>query len=219
MLRHGDAGMLATAARRFDGHPFGSVVRYALDGGGRPLLLMSRLAEHTRNVDADPRVSLLVAELGGDVQVDARVTVVGRCARASGDGEAAARYLRRFPDAAELLELGDFDFFRIAPLTVRYIAGFGRIHWLPPQAILEADCEIADAEATLLAEIDRDRLAALWTRHGGPATDSVQPCGIDADGIELQAGGRRRRIDFPQPVTGVDAARAAVEELLRGERR
>jgi putative heme iron utilization protein len=215
LLRQGEAGMLATASRRFGGHPFGSVVRYGLDGRGAPLLLISQLAEHTRNIDADPRVSLLVAERGSDIQVDARVTVLGECAVVSDGGAAEGRYLRRFPDAAQLLALGDFAFFRVMPQAVRFIAGFGRIHWLPAEAVLEQSREIPEAESELLNDLVRADLNALWARHAA-AADRVEPCGVDADGIELRAGAARLRINFPQPVTGAEAARAAIQALLKG---
>ena len=216
LLRRADAGMLATASHRFDGHPFGSVVRYALDGGGRPLILISRLAEHTRNIEGDPRVSLVAVEQGDDARADARVTVVGRCTALRPDDPAPARYLRRFPDAESLLALGDFAFFRIEPLSVRFIAGFGRIHWLPPEAILTGDGAIAAAEPHLLAELAAVDLASLWARHATPPADPVAACAVDADGIELRAGNRLLRLDFSEPARDAAAARAALQQLLTG---
>lgn len=215
LLRRAESGTLATASQRYGGHPFGSLVRFALDGGARPLILVSRLAEHTRNVEADPRVSLLALERGADAQADARVTVVGTAAAVPADEPATARYRRRFPDAADLLALGDFAFYRIEPLAVRYIAGFGRIHWLPAQALTQPDPGIAAAETALLAELARADLAALWTRYAGPPAETVAPCGIDADGVELRAAARLLRIDFAQPAADLAGTRAAVARLVR----
>lgn len=216
LLRRTDAGMLATASQRFDGHPFGSVVRYAQDGSGRPLILISRLAEHTRNIEADPRVSLLAVERGRDPQADARVAVVGRCRALGANDAAAARYLRRFPDAEALLALGDFAFYAIDPLSVRFIAGFGRIHWLPPGAVLAGDSALAAAEPQLLAELAGADLAALWARHGEAPAGQVVACAVDPDGLELRAGNRLLRIEFNAPARDLASARAALEQLLTG---
>jgi putative heme iron utilization protein len=214
LLRRGEAGMLATASLRFGGHPYASVVRYALDGSVRPVLLVSRLAEHTRNLESDPRASLLVTQFGTDAQADARVTMVGRCVAVPQDDPGARRYLRRFPDAAGLLALGDFAFLRIEPLATRFIAGFGSIHWLPARAAPDSGEDLAEVELDLLARADPAGVAALWRRLGGDPAQDVTACGIDADGIELRGGSRLLRADFPEPARGVDALRAALAELL-----
>lgn len=99
-LRHYRAGTLATLSQRLAGYPFGSAVPFVLDHAARPVILVSRLAEHTRNIAADHRVSLHVSSAAGDVQAGTRLTLVGDAARATWDLSALrARYLRYFPDA------------------------------------------------------------------------------------------------------------------------
>ena len=139
LLRHHHAGMLATLSHRLGGYPFGSTVPFVLDHAARPVILVSRLAEHTRNIEADRRASLLVSEPAADVQAGARLTLVGDVVPATGDLTALqARYLRYFPDAERLLELDDFAFYHLEPLQIRYIAGFARIHDLhPPQHLAD----------------------------------------------------------------------------------
>jgi len=110
LLRRHHAGTLATLSHRLGGYPFGSVVPFVLDHAARPVMLVSRLAEHTRNIEADRRASLLVSEPTVDVQAGARLTLVGDVARVTGNlGALRARYLRYFPDAGRLL-VGRFRF-------------------------------------------------------------------------------------------------------------
>ena len=128
-------GTLSTLSLRLKGYPFGSVVPFVMDHAARPVLLVSALAEHTKNVAADPRASLLVHEPPGeDIQAQSRVTVVGDGIALTGVEPAdmfasiRQRYVRYWPDAEGLLGLGDFAFYRIEPVIVRFIGGFGRIH-------------------------------------------------------------------------------------------
>jgi len=130
---------LSTLSRRHPGHPFGSLVPYALDHQGRPVILVSRLAEHTRNMEADPRVSLLAHDAASDPQAGARVTLLGNATPLEASDPAAARYRHLFPDSERLLALGDFSFFALEPLAVRFIEGFGSIHWISAAEYLNSD--------------------------------------------------------------------------------
>ncbi|MCE0768135.1 CREG family protein [Pseudonocardia kujensis] len=116
------------------GHPFGSLVAYALDGDGSPLLCLSDLAEHSRNLAADPRASLLVAEPGPDPLAAPRVTLVGRVWVLHGDERTRglAAYRRTFPDAG-YVDFADFQLYRLEVRTLRHVAGFGRMAWLDPE--------------------------------------------------------------------------------------
>ena len=121
-------GALGTIARD-GGHPFTSLVAYALVGGA-PVLLLSELAEHTQNLRADPRSSLLVAEeAGDDALARGRVTLVGRSALVPADGVEAA-YLAAHAQASGYLALKDFRFWRLEVESVRHVGGFGRMGWV-----------------------------------------------------------------------------------------
>jgi putative heme iron utilization protein len=133
------AGLLSTLSRRHGGHPFGSLVPYALDHRGRPVILVSRLAEHTRNMEAAPRASLLAHDAASDPQAGARVTLLGNAVPLDASNPAAERYRRLFPDSERLLALGDFSFFVLEPLGVRFIEGFGSIHWISAAEYLDSD--------------------------------------------------------------------------------
>jgi putative heme iron utilization protein len=123
-------GVLATLSARRDGWPFASVVQYALTDEGEPLLLLSALAEHTRNLAADSRASLLVQEASGDDPLAVgRVTLLGRCERADGQ-HSSALYVERHPQAAQYLELADFAFYVLRVSEARFVGGFGDMGWL-----------------------------------------------------------------------------------------
>jgi heme iron utilization protein len=132
------SGVLSTLAADRDGHPFGSGVSFALDDDGAPLLLLSELAVHTKNLRRDARASLFVTDDGPDAQAATRVSLLGRAAPvAAGDAAGAARaaYLRRFPDAETTLGLGGFALWRLDVAEARWIQGFGRMGWLPAAAL------------------------------------------------------------------------------------
>src|SRR5262245_50783528 len=120
----GKFGALGTLAK--DGHPFASLVAYA---GLEPVFLLSELAEHTHNLRADPRASLLVTEEGeGDPLARGRVTLVGRCLEVA-RAEVEAEYVAAHPSAVRYLALKDFRFWRLDVESARYIGGFGKIGW------------------------------------------------------------------------------------------
>lgn len=134
---------LDTLARDIPAHPFVTLVSVAFDHRGRALLLLSRLAEHTANLEACNHASLLVTEAGG-VEVDplasGRVTLVGTCARVPDAEVDACRrtYLGRHPEAKTYVDFADFGFFRLDPAHVRYVGGFGRMSWVDAKAYADA---------------------------------------------------------------------------------
>jgi len=108
------SGVLSSHSTKLPGYPYGSALPYATDHAGRPVLLISHLAEHTHNVGADARASFLVADLGPDVQTSARATLLGN-ARQVVDAALEERYLRFFPEHARYLKIGGFAFWTIEP--------------------------------------------------------------------------------------------------------
>lgn len=127
-------GVLCTLSRKMEGWPFGSVAPYALSAANEPILLISSLAEHTRNVMADARASLFVQDSGAleNPQAGPRATLLGRAEPVAEDGmeNARERFLARFPESASLFQMGDFRLFILRPEHVRYIGGFGEMYWL-----------------------------------------------------------------------------------------
>jgi putative heme iron utilization protein len=220
-LRRHHAGVLATLSRRLGGYPFGSVVPFVLDHEARPVVLVSRLAEHTKNMVADPRASLLVHDAAEDVQTAARLTLVADAGPVADPGPVATRYLRYFPDAQGLLDLGDFSFWRLRAVFVRHIAGFGAIRSITPQSFAPPENRLGDAEDAIVAHMNGDHADALraYCRHAsGVEPAAATLVGIDCDGIDLRADGALLRVEFDAPVTNAGKAREALAALARAAR-
>ncbi|MCL6640960.1 MAG: pyridoxamine 5'-phosphate oxidase family protein, partial [Candidatus Rokubacteria bacterium] len=134
LLHQARTGALATLSRRRPGHPFASLMPYAPDAQGRPLFLISALAEHNRNLEADPRASLLVTQPGGEEEPLAagRVTLMGEARCLLGDEVAGARnlYLARHPGAGGWADFADFAFWRLEPSDVYFVGGFAVMGWV-----------------------------------------------------------------------------------------
>ncbi|HEY6476027.1 MAG TPA: pyridoxamine 5'-phosphate oxidase family protein [Polyangia bacterium] len=138
LLAAESVGLLSTISVRRAGTPYGSVTPYALSADGAPLLLLSGLAAHTHNLRADPRAGLFVGDhtAAADPQAGARLSLMGRAVPvpATDEPDARARYLARWPRAADTFALGDFSLWRFDVEEARFIAGFGDIRWLPASA-------------------------------------------------------------------------------------
>src|SRR5271157_170564 len=163
LLREARSGALATLMAG-SGDPYCSLVNVATAADGSPLLLISRLAVHTRNVLADPRASLMLDERrDGDPLQGARVMLIGTAA-ATDDAEARRRYLDRHPEARMFADFADFAFYRVTVKTAHLVAGFGRIVDLAPLDILVdlAGAEpLVSAEADIVSHMDEDHVEAV----------------------------------------------------------
>ena len=215
------SGVLSTLSQRMEGFPFGSVAPFMLDHAGRPVILISTLAEHTRNIDADDRVSLIVQPFSADMQVTGRVTVLGHARRLDDKSALAPRYLRFHPQAEQYFAMHDFHFYRIEPARIRYIGGFGRIHWIEAAAYLSGEGALAAQEAGILEHMNADHADSLraYCRHAHrvEALDAVM-VGIDPDGFDVRADDRLLRFEFAAPVADAAAARAELVRLAQAAR-
>jgi heme iron utilization protein len=218
LLRESRSGALATLMPG-SGDPYCSLVNVATGSDGAPLLLISRLAVHTRNILADPRVSLMLDERRpGDPLEGARVMLQGITAPAD-DPAARARYLARQPEAAMFASFADFAFYRIAVKAAHLVAGFGRIVDLDPHDILTETADAAEllaAEAEIVAHMNADHSEAvrLYATKllGGP--DGPWRCvGCDPEGLELQLDRTALRLTFPHRVRTPDMLREVLEQF------
>jgi putative heme iron utilization protein len=220
-LRTHRSGVLATLSAKLGGYPFGSVVPFVLDHDCRPVILVSALAEHTKNLAADPRASLIVHDYADDVQAGTRLTVAGDAARLPPADAAQAKYLRAFPAAVSLLALGDFSFWAIAPKALLFIRGFGRIDWIDAAAFAPPANTIAAAEDAIVGHMNADHTAALadYCRHyRGVVPVAVEMTGIDCDGFDVRADGRLLRFEFPEPAADAGEVREALVAMARAAR-
>jgi heme oxygenase (biliverdin-IX-beta and delta-forming) len=218
LLREGRSGALATLMAG-SGDPYCSLVNVATAPDGAPLLLLSKLALHTKNILVDARVSLMLDERKeGDPLEGARVMLMGTLA-ATANATAHTAYLRRHPEAEMYAGFADFAFYRMAIRRAHLVAGFGRIVDLTAADIL---IDVSDAAALLSAETeaiahmnaDHAEACRLYATKllGGP--DGDWTCaGIDPEGIELQCGRTALRLAFPQRVTGPGPLRAVLKDL------
>lgn len=218
LFRRSPYGTLATLSRKIDGYPFGSITPFVLDGFGRPVILISTLAEHTRNIDADSRVSLLVHEPGAHIQAQGRATLVGDAARIETEDTLRTRYLRYFPEAENYFATHDFFFYRIEPRTIRFIGGFGDIRWVGRDDFLSPPSALESQESHILQHMNTDhgdnlRDYCKYVHHQSPL--QVSMLGIDCDGFDMDADGERLRIDFDRPISNAEEARAALVDLAR----
>jgi putative heme iron utilization protein len=223
LLREGRSGALATLMPG-SGDPYCSLVNIATAADGAPLLLISRLAVHTKNVLADPRVSLMIDERKeGDPLQGARIMLMGAAA-ATEDPDARRRYLDRQPEANMFAGFADFGFYRVALKGAHLVAGFGRIVDLAPADVLT---EIADAselvasEPAILAHMNGDHAEAcrLYATKllGGP--DGEWRCvGCDPEGLELQLDRTALRLAFPERVRAPDVLRQVLKQLAEEAR-
>lgn len=191
-------GTLSTHSREPQGFPYPTVVPFATDAGHRPVILVSALAEHTRNLVADPRAGFLIVDApDGDVLNAERATLLGRFVPLGDDPHVAARYQRYEPDAARYLALGDFTFWALEVERLRYIGGFGRMGWV----------ERTDLDARPPLAFDDER--ALWDAYDASAArrDGLELLGVDRYGADWRRDGRRVRTPFDAPQTDATALR------------
>ncbi|MBR0753165.1 DUF2470 domain-containing protein [Bradyrhizobium jicamae] len=226
LLRRSRQGALATLMADH-GDPYCSLVNLASHPDASPILLISRLALHTKNILADSRVSLMLDErVAGDPLEGARIMLAGRAEEAD-ETEVdllRRRYLAAHPSAEAFVEFKDFSFFRIRPAGAHLVAGFGRIVDLKPEQFLT---EISDAGGLLEAEpgavahMNEDHREAMnlyATRLLGAESANWACTGCDPDGMDMQADGRTLRLDFPERVTDGTGLRKMLVRLA-GEAR
>jgi putative heme iron utilization protein len=221
LLRRSRQGALATLMAG-GGDPYCSLVNVASHADGSPILLISRLALHTKNILGDARVSLMLDErAAGDPLEGARIMLAGRAEPAGADAAPALRrrYLNAHPSAQAFIEFKDFSLFRIRPVGAHLVAGFGRIVDLQPAQFLT---ELSDAAALLEAEQGavehmnedhRDAMSFYATRQLGAAPADWYCTGCDPDGIDMQAGDKTLRLDFPERVTNGNELRKMLVRL------
>ena len=221
---------LCTLSRKQAGFPFGSLMPYALDSQGRPLFLISNMAMHTQNLRTDPRASLFVTQSGedGDPLGAARSTLVGNATPLPETDLASAReiYLSVHENSRYWVDFADFHFFRLEPVDLYYVGGFGVMGWVEASDYSQASPDpLAAQAASILAHMNVDHLDAMLllarTHSGIDATEATMT-GIDRLGFSLRLkaaeGMKGTRIAFPHEVHTPTETREALVEMVRQAR-
>lgn len=227
-------GVLSTLSRKYSGWPFGSVTPYALTDAGAPIIYISEIAEHTRNLRADARVSLIIqdANAARDPQAGARVTLMGYCMPVAAPylEDTGRRYQQRFPTSAGFSATHDFTLFQINVSSARFIGGFGEIYWLEraefsataSASSLDPLAPHAEMICNHMNEDHADALRLYAAVFAETPAESARMIHVDSAGFDMiaieEGHHKHMRIDFAAPVTTTAEARAALVEMVKRAR-
>ena len=230
LMHSGRIGSLSTLSRKQPGFPFGSLMPYGLDGQGRPIFLVSTMAMHTQNLQADARASLFVTEpdASGDPLGSSRVTLIGTVSRVSEPELAAARtiYLACYPNSKYWVGFEDFFFYRMEVLDVYYVGGFGVMGWVAASEYYQAQADpLAEHQSEILQHMNadhKDALILLAKRFTGIDAQEAEMTSVDRLGFHLRLktpdGMKGTRIAFLREVSNPAQAREVFIEMVRQAR-
>jgi hypothetical protein len=223
-------GTLSSLSKKHPGFPFGSLMPFALDPGGRPLFLISNMAMHTQNWKADPRCSLFVAQAStdGDPLGSARATLIGPAEQVGPDDLVSVReiYLARHQNSRYWVDFPDFSFFRLEPVDVYYVGGFGVMGWVEAGECENAAADpLAEAAPGILAHMNADHVDSmiqLARVHAQMDASEATMTSIDRLGFYLRLktdeGMKGVRINFPGEVSTLKETREMLVAMVRKAR-
>ena len=221
---------LSTQSRKHLGFPFGSLMPYALDTAGRPLFLISNMAMHTQNLKADSRCSLFLgpADAGADPLGAARATLLGSAQPLPEEAVAEVRelYLERHPQARYWVDFADFSFFRLEPVELYYVGGFGTMGWVEAEAYTQAEPDpLATAAAGILTHMNQDHtdsMILLARSHAALEATEARMTSVDRLGFTLSLktaeGAKGTRVNFPSEVRTPTETRRALVHMVQQAR-
>src|SRR6201987_2711153 len=227
----GRIGSLSTLSRKQPGFPFGSVMPYVLDEHGRPIFLISTMAMHTQNLQADPRASLLVtqADASGDPLGASRVTLIGNTLTIPKPEVPEARrlYLARYANSQYWVDFDDFSFYRMDVVDVYYVGGFGVMGWVSASEYYSGQPDpLADTATEIIQHMNTDHgdaLILLARGFAGIESQEVMMTSVDRLGfhvrLKTQDGTRGARIAFLREVSSPAEARKVLVEMVGQARR
>jgi hypothetical protein len=223
-------GTLSTLSRKHSGFPFGSLMPFALDSAGRPIFLISNMAMHTQNLKADPRCSLFVvqAPTDGDPLGASRATLIGHAAPVTEDDVMSVReqYLARHENSRYWVDFSDFSFFRLEPVELYYVGGFGVMGWVAAEDYrLAAPDPLAEFASGILAHMNTDHVDAmilLARSHAGLDATEAAMTSVDRLGFTLRLktsdGIKGARINFFREVSTSQETRKVLVEMVQRAR-
>ena len=227
LVRSRDRAALATALPGAGGEgawPYASLVLVAVDHDLSPILLMSDLAEHSKAIATDSRVSLLFDGTAGLAQplTGPRVTLLGHAAKTD-DARLRRRFLRHHPDAEMYAGFRDFNLYKVTLARAHLVGGFGKIHWIEPAELLALPPlpELAESEEEIVSHMNEDHADAVQlyaTKLLGLGGEGWTMTGIDREGLDLRLGGMTARLAFDAPLAAAAEARPALVALVQRAR-
>ncbi len=230
LMHSGRIGSLSTISRKQPGFPFGSLMPYGLDSQGRPIFLISTMAMHTQNLQADPRASLFVTEpdATGDALGSSRVTLIGSAIKIPEPELADARavYLTGYPDSKYWVDFDDFFFYRMEVIDVYYVGGFGVMGWVPALDYSRAQSDpLVKHKNDIMQHMNadhKDALILLAKRFAGIEAQEAEMTSVDRLGFHLrlktQDGVKGTRIAFLREVSDTSQTREVFVEMAKQAR-
>jgi hypothetical protein len=223
---------LSTLSRKREGFPFGSLMPYAVDSGGRPIVLISSMAMHTQNLQADPRASLFIAQhaADGDPLGAARATLIGEAKPVPESDISLVRelYLAKHENSKYWVDFPDFSFFRLDVVDVYYVGGFGVMGWVEAREYRQASPDpLAPEAAGIMAHMNADHedaMILLARTHAGIEATEAAMTAVDRLGFHLRLktaeGMKGTRINYPAEVrTALETRKALVEMVAQAKAR
>ncbi len=219
-------GTLSTLSRKHPGFPFGSLMPFALDVRGCPIFLISNMAMHTQNLKAEPRASLFLTQAAadGDPLGAARATLLGEALPIPAEDLADARelYLARHENSRYWVDFADFSFFRLEPIDLYYVGGFGVMGWVEAEAYATAAPDpLAEAASGILAHMNADHadsMILLARTHAQLEATEAAMTSVDCLGFTLRLktteGMKGTRLNFPQEVATPQQTRQALIAMV-----
>lgn len=215
-------GVLSTHSVDVAGYPFGSVVPYCLNTLGLPVILISTIAQHTKNILSDPRLSLLATPGDADdIQTVGRITYIGEAEKLDqNDTDSIERYYHYFPQSRDYHLTHDFNFYSLKPTRIRFIHGFGQIFWVEKEDFILANPFSLDEEEQMYNHMNRDHSDAIkhyCVLNGITLDNSTIPemIGIDSEGFHLRIDSRIHRVLFNERVSTTTEVRKALVEMAK----
>ncbi len=226
LLTHEGDGVLSTISVDVAGFPFGSVTPYCLDSDFIPNILISSIAQHTKNIKANPKVSLLINE--SDVKTNkqslSRLTYIGEAEKVSHDEDIKKRYISYYPAAESYFKTHDFSFYRIKPVRLRFIGGFGKIYWIETGDLKLKNIFSSDDELKIVEHMNKDHAhnlkeyvrfyLGIECREG----DALRMMGLDQFGFDLSLNEVKYRIDFKVHLQSPAEARSVFVEMAKASK-
>ena len=220
LVRSVDSGVLSTHSVEHEGYPFGSITPYVLMPNGSILIYLSSIAQHTHNILSDHKVCLTVAEREGDSQASGRVTLLGDAQTVSQDRveEVSRRYFAFFGSARGYANVHDFSFIEIEPIRIRYIAGFGDIHWVEKEEWIQEVPQWQADEASIIGHMNDDHsdsLSAMCRRFVADECESAEMLSLDPNGFHVRTPNHIHYLSFDVLCSTSQAVRAEMIRLSR----